>query len=287
MSIGLAATVRTAARHLVVPARAWACASLLLVAIAAPAQGIGTPPLPAPAHPPALAVDIATISGVLGLRRFRHGTAWPLFTREQFNDDGSKREIVEVPLGPGGDQPEAFLMPAFCSDPMPEIVANPTHLGTHYVQVGGELGNCGLSTCVFGSIRRKFAPRYRDEHNTRGEFHTMVEAPVEHLLIDVIAHRDLVDEGLSLEAEVMQTSYTSAFLERQSTPLHCPERVRRLGPGKPRVATPLAPRYGEIVDLAYEQMGWEPGAFRGSRFEMKHPPLPSGVVLSYSLPEGP
>ncbi len=60
MSIGLAATVRTGARRILAPARASACASLLLVAIAAPAQGIGTPPLPAPVHPPALQVDIAT-----------------------------------------------------------------------------------------------------------------------------------------------------------------------------------------------------------------------------------
>lgn len=238
---------------------------------------------PNPEDPAVL--DIAQVSGLLGVRRFRHGAAWPLFQREDFNDDGSRRVIRETPLDPVNSDPATMMMPEFCSAPLPTIRSTPTPLGTRYEQVGGELGNRGATTCVYGSYLRRFAPRHRDEKNVRGEFFTSINAPVEHLLFDVIVHRDLVADRFDLRAEVLQAESSSPFFDRHGTGLPCPERVRRLGANTPRVATPMAPRYGEIIDRVYERLAWDPQDFRGYRYEMKYPPLPCTVVLSYELPE--
>lgn len=232
-------------------------------------------------------LDIAEVSGLLGVRRFRHGAAWPLFQREKFNDDGSRCETPELPLDPDSADPSSFLIPEFCSKPLPTIRATPTRYGLRFEQVGGELGNCGLVTCVYGSSRRKFAPRYRDELNLHGEFFSPINAPVENLMFDVLVHRDLLAEGFKLKAEVLQADSSSPLFDRRGTALPCPERVRRLGHGKPRVVTPLAPRYGEIVEYVYRELDWDAEDFRGFRFEMKYPPLPCTVVLGYELPERP
>ena len=232
-------------------------------------------------------LDSAQVSGLLGVRRFRHGAAWPLFQRENFNDDGSPRTVEETPLDPLAGDLETFLMPDYCSSPLPTIRSSPTRYGMRYEQVEGELGNCGVTTCVYGNIRRKFAPRYRDSRNVQGELFASINAPVQHLLFDVIVHRDLADEGLIPVAQVLQADSSSPFFDRQSSALPSPERVRRLGSGKPRVVTPLAPRYGEIVEHVYRELEWDAQDFRGFRFEMKYPPLPCTVVLGYELPERP
>jgi len=234
-----------------------------------------------------LMLDIAQVSGLLGLRRFRHGAVWTLFQRENFNDDGSARHALETPLDPSTAAAGSLLMPEFCSRPLPEIRSTATPLGVRYEQVGGQLGNRGVMTCVYGSYRRNFAPRYRDEKNVRGELFAVINAPAEHLLFDVIVHRDLVAEGFDLSAEVLHADDSRSFFDRRGAVLPCPERVRWLGTRAPRLATPLAPRYEELVGRVYQRLDWEPQAFRGARFELTYPPLPYSVVQSYVLPSKP
>ncbi len=229
-------------------------------------------------------LDIAQVSGLLGLRRFRHEAVWPLFLKEDFNDDGTRRVNQEIPIDPNLEDAATMLMPEFCSTPLPQIRATPTSRGTRYEQVGGKLGNFGSSTCVFGSFRRHFAPRHQDGQNVRGEFFSPMNAPVEHLLFDVIVHKDLIAEGLELKAEVLQADVSSPFFNRHGEGLPCPERVKRLGPSPHQTVNPLAPKYGEILQQVYRRLDWTPGDFRGLRYEMRYPPLPCTIVLSYGLP---
>ncbi len=231
-------------------------------------------------------LDTAQISGLVDLRRFRHGAVWPLFEREVFDDDGAPRGTSEEAIDPKhGGEGGSMLIEEFCSKPLPEMRVVPIALGKRYELVGGSLGNRGRTTCVYGSYQRRFAPRHRDDHNVRGEFFTSINAPSETLLFDLILHEDVFAE-MNLEVRVLHAGSDGPYLGRSGVEIPCPERLRVLGTSPPNVVTPLVPRYGEIVGRVYERLGWDPRKFKGVRLEMKYPPLSSSVVLSSPLPEG-
>jgi hypothetical protein len=229
-------------------------------------------------------LDIVQVSALIDLRRFRPDAAWPLFHRAQYNDDGSPRESRMEPLDL--QSAETMLWNEFCSEQRPEIRVVPTPLGTRYELVGQTIGNRGLTTCVQGGVMRQFAPRYRDDLNTRGDFSAQINAPTQHLLYDLIVHRDLADE-IQPEALVLQAASADPGQYATAARIPCTERMRRLESVPPRLSTPLFKRYAELAARVYERLGWKAEDFRALRYEMKCPPLHSVVLLHYELPEAP
>lgn len=230
-------------------------------------------------------IDMAQVSGLIDLRRFRANASWPLFQRSDFNDDGTPRavevEAIDTALGP---QSETMLWPKYCSSPLPEVRVVRTRLGASYELVGETIGNRGKTTCVYGGVIRNFASRYRDELNTRGEFYADINAPTENLVFDLIVHRAIADE---MRPNVRLLLTDTEFETPPSASIPCTEVIRALGSSPPRISTPLAPHYGEIASDVFLRMGWNPADFRAWRFEMQCPPMPSKVLLHYELPNRP
>jgi len=232
-------------------------------------------------------LDVVLISALIDLRRFRPDAAWPLFQRAQYNDDGSPRDSRIEPLDlQSDDAADTMLWSEFCSEQRPEIRVVPTPLGSRYELVGQTIGNRGLTTCVQGGVMRRFAPRYRDELNTRGDFSAQINAPTQHLLYDLIVHRELADE-IEPEALVLQAPAADPAQYATAARIPCTESMRRLESVPPRLSTPLFKRYAELAGRVYEHMGWKAEDFRALRYEMKCPPLHSVVLLHYELPEAP
>ncbi|MFT5153136.1 MAG: hypothetical protein ACI841_003136 [Planctomycetota bacterium] len=230
-------------------------------------------------------VDLAQVSGLIDLRRFRPNACWPLFHRSDFNDDGTPREVsVEAIDTSSGTSSDSMLWPEFCSSPLPEVRVVGTRFGSRYELIGERVGNSALATCVYGGIVREFATRYRDEENSRGEFYADINAPTENLIFDMIVHKEIAKE-MELQVRLLQIDTASEALSTSVIP--CSETIRTLGVGRPRVSTPLAPTYGRITEGVFKRMGWNAEDFRAWRFEMECPPLPSKVVLSYELPARP
>lgn len=229
-------------------------------------------------------LDLAHVSGLIDIRRFRPNAAWPLFHRESFNDDGSPRERPTEPIDPDqADNPNAMLWAEYCTQPLPEVRVVPTRLGARYEAVGGRVGNSGRTTCVHGDIARRFAPRYADDKNKLGEFYTDINAPTENLVFDLIIHRDLAEE-IQPEVRILLTDSATPY-HGGTASIPFSETIRHITSTPPRLATPLVPRYTEIINEVYERMGWNGKDFRAMRFEMKCPPMPSKLVFSYQLPQ--
>lgn len=240
---------------------------------------------PSPERPDLL--DIAQVSALIDLRRFRPDAAWPLFNREQFNDDGTRRETVIEPIVEStGTHADTLLWNEFCSTEGPEIRVVPTRLGSRYELVGQTIGNRGLTTCVQSGVMRQFAPRYRDLLNTRADFTAQINAPTQHLLFDLIVHRDLIDE-IEPEVLVLQAGTAEPGKFESAAKIPCAEKLRRLETVPPRLSTPHFKRYVELANKVYERMNWRDEDFRALRFEMNCPPLHSVVMLHYELPEAP
>ncbi len=240
---------------------------------------------PNPERPDLL--DMAQASGLIDLRRFRPGASCLLFDRLLFNDDGTHRETVVEPFDKdSGGQQDNLLWKRFCSDPLPAVRVTPTRLGARHELVGDRVGNSGRADCVHGGIMRRFAPRYRDENNHIGEFSASIGAPTENLLFDVLVHRDLASE-LILSPALERQEHVDPQRLPSGQPIPFSESIRRQGATPSRLATPLIPRYREIVEQVYANTGWDPAEFEALRFEMKCPPLPSTILLRYPLPERP
>lgn len=231
-------------------------------------------------------LDLAQVSALVDLRRFRPDAACPLIQRAHYNDDGTRRESRVEPVDEGlGELRDTLLWREYCSDPLPEIRVVPTRLGSRYEIVAGAVGNQGRTTVVQAGVTERFASRYRDARNAHGELTADVTVPTEHLLFDVLVHRDLEDE-MALDSQLLLVDDPDQH-GGPAPRLPVAERLHRLGSVPPRVGTPLWPSYGDLVLALLDRRGWRIEDFRALRFEMECPPLRSRVRLSYALPERP
>jgi hypothetical protein len=233
-------------------------------------------------------LDIAVLGGFVDVRRLRPDVSVPLFMRHRYNDDGTPIECALRPIvsanTPTDD--DLLLLPEFCSDDLPRLTPVPVNAGTRYELTSGPVGNTAAMTWIFGWHTPRFASMYRTAVNTVGEHPTRIYIPTETLLCDLFVHERLpfrtpqVDVLGQLDAS---WRYPDAGRERDRLPFG--ERVVDITAQPPAVATTLIPRYTEMVSRVFDCLGHDAGVFRGSRFIMKYPPMPSVAVLRYDLPQ--
>ncbi|MCA9312140.1 MAG: hypothetical protein KDA21_13085, partial [Phycisphaerales bacterium] len=187
-------------------------------------------------------LDLALVGGIVGFRRLRAGTTWPLFRIHMYRDDGSIIEEQSQPIDPRGDNGAGLrMLPDFCTAGLPEIGAVRDGQELVYELADGPVGNLGTFDCFFGEYSRASVPRHRDESNRFGELGSLITMPIETLIFDLLVHRDL-EFAANPEVLVfgcrspMEGGYRSAS---GSNLLPIPETVHDIGHGPPNVATPL------------------------------------------------
>ena len=155
-----------------------------------------------------------------------------------------------------------------------------------YVIKPGPIGNRGAFDCFYGDMLRAGACRYQTDDDTFGEFGATLTVPAENLVFDLIYHRDL-DFCADASTKVYAYSFLHGNREGEwdeSTALPIRQPASQIVGTPPAVATPLVPRYAELVQRVVDRLGGDTGAFRGLRYELKYPPLGSTVVLRFDLP---
>jgi hypothetical protein len=138
------------------------------------------------------------------------------------------------------------------------------------------VGDCALSA----------VPRYRTDADATGEFEATISVPTERLVFDLIVHQDLrVAESLEVIARGGALSPFDGSASPEDLPrIPVPSEILRLPGRSPVVATPLVPRYPEIVQLVHERMAWQPERFRARRLELSSPPMGATILLRFELP---
>lgn len=239
---------------------------------------------PAPGDPNA--VDTALIGGWVNFRRLRSIPRWAIFrvrSYSQVSGAPSRGEPVE-PTADGIQGPQ--MIREFCSPNMPPISLTRDGDAIVYELGDGPLGNHGVFTCFFGSTVRRIGSRYASASDSHGEFFALISAPVETLLFDVLAHRD-VAYATRPEVLVYANLRDDPRTRAASELLPVPSELHEIGGRPPVVATPLVARYPEIVGTVYEKMGWDAREFVGVRYVLRYPPFPSTVLLRFPLPPAP
>ncbi len=240
----------------------------------------------APHADDATMLDTASVGGLLDVRRLRADASVPFFMRFAYNDDGSAREAATpLPIEDSGDDDPLMLMRSFCSKPIPSFRRVSAGASTRYQLPPGPIGNRGLHSWVYGECSHQFASIYRDEANTFGEHAVPLQLPVEWLVADLQIHRDL---AFAMRPRVRVLGRLMGGPEpmegEDADVLPIAEHIQ--GIGQPAVvATPLIPRYPDIVQAVHQRMGWDANDFVGFRFVMKYPPMPTSIVLQHDLAE--
>jgi hypothetical protein len=230
-------------------------------------------------------LDTASMGGVLDVRRLRPSASVPFFMRFAYNDDGTARSgPVAEPIDPSGRDDPLMLIDDFCSRPIPAFRAIGDGTYTRYQLAPGEIGNPGRHTWIYGEQIRSFASIYGDANNLVGEHAVPIQMPVEWAICDLQVHKDL-KFALSPRVAAYSKLATGPGPDEDMLCDQLPlaETVQSIGHCPPVVATPLVPRYPEMVQRVYDRMGWHADDFYGFRFVMKYPPMPTAIVMQHDL----
>ena len=232
--------------------------------------------------------DLVLVTGILGLRRYREGSIWPLARLGgrggNVDDSGRPRELALDPDYQG--EPGLNLLPDFCSSPIPPIRTVKSELGFLFELAEGPIGNGGASDIFLGSCLPGLAPLYATPGSEHGAFEVKIDAPVKTLQSDIVIHRDTkITSGMEwllagrLRGELRLDQDLSAvdLLPLGGTP-------QRVGHGLSVVGTSLAPAYTDLCRMVHGRMGWDPEDFFCYRLVEEYPPLTSSVCFRFALP---
>ncbi|GAB5496230.1 MAG: hypothetical protein Phyf2KO_13100 [Phycisphaerales bacterium] len=228
-------------------------------------------------------LDAALVGGFTRVRRLRPIPKWPVFQLLRYNDDGSAPRNVEPISIEDSESSDTWMMSSYCDGCVPEILTSESARGITYEIGDGPVGKTGEFSCFFGYSEPSVVSRYCDDHNRYGELYSTVSIPTETLLFDLLVHKDLT-EIMQNQIELHGRLWGSTDSGVPSSKLPCADKLLDLGIGA-SVATPLVPRYSELIRKVQDRVGWNPSDFRCLRLIMMYPPMPSTVVLRYELPE--
>jgi hypothetical protein len=242
-----------------------------------------------------LALDTAILASLIDVRRLRPLAGWPIFRFQRYlgsiesgDQEATVHERALEPLEePTSPEDPALIMRSWCSPHDVQVQSVNTTLGIVHELADGPLGLTGTSTFVFGHLERSAVSRYTtNAKRGKGEMGAIVTMPIETLLFDVIAHRDL-PEVAAAKVQVFGNPFGNAPLDaqaRKSMLLPISERVREITGVPTRFDTEHASQYPELVSSVFRRIGASPDDFRVFRVEMQYPPMPSTVMVSYDLP---
>lgn len=234
-------------------------------------------------------VDLAWISGLVEFWRLRRDVVWAMAAARKTADDGSPLPLGEIhAIDPDHDKPDSVpLMSDFCSKPIPNMRIELGRDGlTRYELTEGPVGSTATTTSVIGLYGRNFVPRYSAPNDTLGEHFARLYTPVETLIHDLFVHKDLAYAMTPQTCLYSQMPggpvFPTAHRDEGMLSIHDP--IINLGSGPPDLVTPEFPLYPRMIRAVFERLGWNAEDFRGFRFKLRYPPIPTLAVWRYELP---
>jgi hypothetical protein len=217
-------------------------------------------------------VDMAIVSGFLGLRRMRRDLAWPV----------APRRAAAMPLDPSIPMDEPPLLSGFSSLRADTLRTVGAGHGSWHELPEGDVGSAGAVDCFFGE-RVPGAPHSPKQRSGRNaEAILRLDVPVDHVLFDVFVDRSLPIAGEPTAAlHGLLTGEHAADRDRNRVPMvEVPVEIAM----EPRAwATGISPRHWELVQDCLRWLNRPAAAFRAHRLTMRWPLIPTALVVSTPL----
>jgi hypothetical protein len=234
------------------------------------------------------AVDVALVSGFLGLRRSRRDLSWPVARRRVLGHEGRSSAGSAGsarPLDPSVALDAAPMLSEYSTIRGESLRPIGTDHGFWYELPEGDIGLRGAVDCVFGERLTGAGPALRDGAVDDAEVMLRVDLPVENVLLEVFIARSIPFTGTPTVSQYSLltggTGENSPDRERGRIPVA--EQVQELTDDPRTWSTPIAPRHWEMVNDCMQWLSRKPGDFTAHRVSMQWPLMPTAVVLSTLL----
>lgn len=232
-------------------------------------------------------VDIASVGGLVELRRLRPGCGWPVFVRRWHDAAGKSQGPTDPrPIEPG-DAASAPLLREFCEPAAVDVERVEVEPGlVEYVLPAGPVGRVGTVTCLVGEIFDAVGSAHATPSDEHVDFNTRVGTPTERLVIDTLVHRDLASLGtprLLLRNEI-QRVFRGRQVWTDADTLEPLASVQVLGRGHAAMGIVDAPWYAQMACRTIDALGESADAFEIHRVSIPHPPLGATATVRYTLP---
>lgn len=237
-------------------------------------------------------LDSALAGGIHDLRRLRSVQGWPLFRFHRYGVGAAASAHAPRRLSPiepprAADEP-ALIMRSFCSPPGAEVHSDTESDGTvvHRL-VDGPIGQQGAVTLLFGMLEQASVPRYASSaaEPEFGEMGALVTMPIEHALIDILVHQDMLGE-FRPELVVYGRPHGSLELDpavRENYRLPIEGTIERFD-DLDEVGTELVHDRPRLIQSVLQAGKWDAEDFTLFRATVQYPPMPSTVMMRYALP---
>lgn len=231
-------------------------------------------------------LDEAGVAGYVGLRRLRK-VPWPVSYQAVYTDSGDADAPTLDLIDEGGTANSSLpLLREFCSPADLSVNLARTSRGVrHELPPTADFGADPV-TCVFGAIyRRLYTARSTESCRVAGSL-VVMDTPVERVMVDCFVHRslELAPPSVALVDRLTRPhGFNADELAQESLPFEV--QPRRLGPGSAASVTPQLPWYPRLVDRVCARIGHTADEFVAYRVEMVYPPIPTALIVQFSLPE--
>ena len=237
------------------------------------------------------AVDVALVSGFLGLRRSRRDLSWPVARRRVLGHEGRSSAGSAGsarPLDPSVALDAAPMLSEYSTIRGESLRPIGTEHGFWYELPEGNIGLRGAVDCVFGERLPGAGPALRDGAVEDAEVMLRVDLPVEHVLLEVFIERAIPVTGSPTVSQYSLLTGGSGenSPDRERGRIPVADQVQELGKDLRTWSTPIAPRHWEMVNDCMQWMSRTPADFTAHRVSMQWPLMPTAVVLSTLLGRG-
>ena len=237
------------------------------------------------------AVDVALVSGFLGLRRSRRDLSWPVARRRVLGHEGRSSAGSAGsarPLDPSVALDAAPMLSEYSTIRGESLRPIGTEHGFWYELPEGNIGLRGAVDCVFGERLPGAGPALRDGAVEDAEVMLRVDLPVEHVLLEVFVERAIPVTGSPTVSQYSLLTGGSGenSPDRERGRIPVADQVQELGEDPRTWSTPIAPRHWEMVNDCMQWMSRTPADFTVHRVSMQWPLMPTAVVLSTLLGRG-
>lgn len=231
-------------------------------------------------------LDVGHTTGYIGFRRLRE-IPWPLSYETVQDKEGAPRKFIKEPLDPNesDSEGERQLIARFCSPDDLQIDVVEAGAIKRFELAAGPVGNQGRTNCVFGSYLHHLFSRYASPADDFATFYVQLETPVERVIFDMFIHEDIRTEDLpdTFLCDRLTHRHIARESDLEFEALPITEQPFALGQGAAGAVTPHIPFYSKLIDFIGERIGHSPEEFRGSRIDMKYPPISTALARRMRL----
>ncbi|HNQ21765.1 MAG TPA: hypothetical protein PKK06_01580 [Phycisphaerae bacterium] len=237
-------------------------------------------------------LDAVIVRGFVSLRRIRPDIRWRITRFYTIDDTGHvETQFTREPLDPLAGPPDgaAPLLRPYCSQPLPDVRREIGPQGVIEDVLGeSDVGNMQAVTCLTGEVIRRAEPCHPDERHACLGTKTPLRTPCETVVMDVFLRRDFfgrVAPVARLVSDVHKELLGAVYREADHLPFH--HEVAFLGAGTLSVRLREMPRYAEMIQHCFDQVGWDSQGFDCYRVQMQFPPCPAALLMDCTLPPRP